>query len=81
MKDPVEKDEVYFALKFNDLMEIGGHYTYYEKKSMYAELYDLKSKKKMGHFPRRLWRTELQRTFVIWLESGGTAREGEGQEV
>ncbi len=31
MKDPVEKDEVYFALKFNDLMEIGGHYTYYEK--------------------------------------------------
>ena len=31
MKDPVEKDETYYVHKMNDLMEIGGHYTYYEK--------------------------------------------------
>ena len=29
MKDPVEKDETYYVHKMNDLMEIGGHYTYY----------------------------------------------------
>ena len=26
-----EKEESYFVHKLNDLMEIGGHYTYYEK--------------------------------------------------
>lgn len=31
MKDAAEKEEAYFVHKFNDLMEIAGHYTYYEK--------------------------------------------------
>ena len=48
MKDPVEKDETYYVHKMNDLMEISGHYTYYEKKSVYAELHDFQSKKKWG---------------------------------
>lgn len=42
--DPQEKEETYYVHKMNDLMEIGGHYTYYEK-SVYAGLYDLESKK------------------------------------
>ena len=29
--DPQEKEETYYVHKMNDLMEIGGHYTYYEK--------------------------------------------------
>jgi hypothetical protein len=31
LKDPVCKDEMYFAPKFNDLMQMNGHYIYYEK--------------------------------------------------
>ena len=31
LKDALEREEVYYTYKFNDLMEIGGHYTYYEK--------------------------------------------------
>ena len=31
MKDSAEKEESYFVHKLNDLMEIGGRYTYYEK--------------------------------------------------
>ncbi|MEG2483791.1 MAG: LysM domain-containing protein, partial [Lachnospiraceae bacterium] len=31
MKDPVEKEEIFYAYKLNDLMDIGGHYIYYEK--------------------------------------------------
>ncbi len=38
------------------------------KKSVYAGLYDLESKK-MGRCRRKLWKTRLHRTFVIWLES------------
>lgn len=50
MKDPVEKDEVYFVQKFNDLMEIGGHYTYYEKNPC-MQNYMISSRKKNGVSP------------------------------
>lgn len=50
MKDPVEKDEVYFALKYNDLMEIGGHYTYYEKNPC-MQNYMISTRKKNGVSP------------------------------
>ena len=47
MKDPAEKEEVYYVHKMNDLMEIGGHYTYYEKKSLHAD-YMISTRKKNG---------------------------------
>lgn len=30
-KDASSSDEMYFAYKYNELMQIGGHYIYYEK--------------------------------------------------
>lgn len=50
IKDPGEKDEVYFVHKMNDLMEIGGHYTYYEKNPC-MQNYMISSRKKNGAFP------------------------------
>ena len=47
MKDPAEKDETYFVHKMNDLMEIGGHYTYYEKNPC-MQNYMIASRKKNG---------------------------------
>ena len=47
MKDPVEKDETYFVHKMNDLMEIGGNYTYYEKNPC-MQNYMIASRKKNG---------------------------------
>ena len=47
MKDPVEKDEVYYVHKLNDLMEIGGHYTYYEKNPC-MQNYMISARKKNG---------------------------------
>lgn len=47
MKDPVEKDETYFVHKMNDLMEIGGHYTYYEKNPC-MQNYMISTRKKNG---------------------------------
>lgn len=50
MKDPVEKDEAYYVLKLNDLMEIGGHYTYYEKNPS-MQNYMISTRKKNGVSP------------------------------
>ena len=50
MKDPVEKDETYYVHKLNDLMEIGGHYTYYEKNPC-MQNYMISTRKKNGVFP------------------------------
>ncbi|CUX19865.1 LysM peptidoglycan-binding domain-containing protein [Clostridium sp. C105KSO13] len=47
MKDPIEKDEAYYVLKLNDLMEIGGHYTYYEKNPC-MQNYMISTRKKNG---------------------------------
>lgn len=50
MKDPIEKDESYFVHKLNDLMEIGGHYTYYEKNPC-MQNYMISTRKKNGVSP------------------------------
>lgn len=47
MKDPIEKEEVYYVHKLNDLMEIGGHYTYYEKNPC-MQNYMISARKKNG---------------------------------
>ena len=47
MKDPLEKDETYYVHKMNDLMAIGGHYTYYEKNPC-MQNYMIASRKKNG---------------------------------
>ena len=31
IKDPTEREEMYYVHKLNELMEVGGHFTYYEK--------------------------------------------------
>ncbi len=50
MKDPGEKEEAYFVFKFDDLMEIGGHYTYYEKNPC-MQNYMISTRKKNGASP------------------------------
>lgn len=50
MKDPREKEEAYFVYKLDDLMEIGGHYTYYEKNPC-MQNYMISTRKKNGASP------------------------------
>lgn len=45
--DPQEKEETYYVHKMNDLMEIGWHYTYYEKNPCMQD-YMISSRKKNG---------------------------------
>ena len=50
MKDSAEKEESYFVHKLNDLMEIGGRYTYYEKNPC-MQNYMISCRKKNGVCP------------------------------
>ncbi len=50
MKDPEEREEIYFVYKLDDLMEIGGHYTYYEKNPC-MQNYMISTRKKNGAGP------------------------------
>lgn len=50
IKDPQENEEAYFAYKMNDLLEIAGHYTYYEKNPC-MQNYMVSCRKKNGVSP------------------------------
>lgn len=50
LKDSVEKDEMYYVHKFNDLLPIEGHYTYYEKNPC-MQNYMISTRKKNGATP------------------------------
>lgn len=50
LRDPVDQDEKYFVHKFNDLIEVGGHFTYYEKNPC-MQNYMISARKKNGVCP------------------------------
>lgn len=50
MKDAVEKDELYFAYKYRELMQMGGHYIYYERNPS-MQNYMITTRKTIGGFP------------------------------
>ena len=50
MKDAVEKDEIYFAYKYKELMQMGGHYIYYEKNPL-MQNYMVSKRKQIGVTP------------------------------
>ena len=75
MKDPVEKDETYYVHKMNDLMEIGGHYTYYEKNPC-MQNYLISSRKKNGAFPTETVEDRAAKDFRNMVRKRGEGRKG-----
>lgn len=80
MKDSSNQEDVFFVHKLGDLMEIGGHYTYYEKNPC-MQNYMIASRKKMGRFRQNLWKIRLHKAFVLWYVNGAVRKEKEGQAV
>ena len=75
MKDPVEKDETYYVHKMNDLMEIGGHYTYYEKNPC-MQNYMISSRKKNGAYPTETVEDRAAQDFRNLVRKRGESRKG-----
>ena len=68
LKDSVEKEEAYYAYKFNDLMEIGGHYTYYEKNPS-MQNYMISSRKRNGVSPSETIEDRVAKDFRSLIRS------------
>ncbi|BDF32079.1 hypothetical protein CE91St62_01530 [Lachnospiraceae bacterium] len=49
-KDALEADEIYYAYKYHELMQMGGHYIYYEKNPS-MQNYMINTRKKIGVTP------------------------------
>mgnify|MGYP006070098927 CR=1 FL=1 len=75
MKDPVEKEETYYVHKMNDLMEIGGHYTYYEKNPC-MQNYMISSRKKNGVFPTETVEDRAAKDFRDLVRKRGEHQKG-----
>ena len=75
MKDPVEKEETYYVHKMNDLMEIGGHYTYYEKNPC-MQNYMISSRKKNGVFSTETVEDRAAKDFRDLVRKRGESRKG-----
>ena len=52
-KDAVDNEEVYYAYKYGELMQMGGHYIYYEKNPN-MQNYMISTRKKIGVTPREV---------------------------
>lgn len=50
LKDAVENEEVFFAYKFHELMQVGGHYVYYEKNPS-MQNYMISTRRQIGVTP------------------------------
>lgn len=68
LKDPVCKDEMYFAPKFNDLMQMNGHYIYYEKNPS-MQNYMISSRKKIGVTPSEVVVDRAAKSFRDLVQS------------
>ena len=64
MKDPKDRDEKFYAYKYEELMEINGHYIYYEKNPE-MQNYMISSRKETRLHPVNLLQIELRRIFVV----------------
>ena len=66
-KNAREQEEVFYAYKFGEIMQMGGHYIYYEKNPE-MQNYMINTKKRERGDSLRWLRIELQRIFVSAVE-------------
>lgn len=62
MKDAAEKDELFFAYKYKELMQMGGHYIYYEKNPA-MQNYMVNRRKKIGVTPSEVVEDKAAKNF------------------
>lgn len=68
LKDPVCKDEMYFAPKFGDLTQMNGHYIYYEKNPA-MQNYMISSRRQIGVTPSEVVVDRAAKSFRDLVQS------------
>lgn len=74
LEEPVEREEVYYATKFGELMEIGGHYVYYEKNPC-MQNYMISTRKKNGVTPSETVEDRAAKDFRSLIRTRGAGKE------
>ena len=70
IKDPTEREEMYYVHKLNELMEVGGHFTYYEKNPS-MQNYMICARKKNGVCPSETVEDRAAKDFRSLVRSRG----------
>ena len=78
MMDAAEKEEKYFVYKFGDLMEIKGHYVFYEK-NMEMQNYMISTRKDKGVSPSEDMDDKVTKTFRDVIQEKIKKQEKAGQ--
>ncbi len=81
MKDSTNQEDVFFVHKLGDLMEIGGHYTYYEKNPCMQNYMIASRKKKNGAVQTENVEDTAAQSFRSRYVNGAVRKEKEGQAV
>ena len=74
LQEPNEKDESYFANKYNELMHIAGHYVYYEKNPC-MQNYMISCRKKNGVSPSETVEDRAAKDFRSLVRTREEAKE------
>lgn len=62
LKDAVENEEIYFAYKYHELMQMGGHYIFYEKNPS-MQNYMINTRKQIGVTPSEVVEDRAAKNF------------------
>lgn len=73
-KDALENDEVFFAYKYGDLMQMGGHYIYYEKNPD-MQNYMISTRKQNGVTPSEVVEDRVAKDFRSTIREKNAYRE------
>ncbi|SHK03231.1 LysM peptidoglycan-binding domain-containing protein [Hespellia stercorisuis] len=76
LEEPAEREEALYVNKYNDLMEIGGHYVYYEKNPC-MQNYMISARKKNGVTPSETVEDRAAKDFRSLVRTRG---ERQGQK-
>lgn len=75
MKDPDSKEENFYIYKYNDLMELGGHYIYYEKNPS-MQNYMISKRKQNGVTPSESVEDRAAKDFRSIVQEKEAAKHG-----
>ena len=63
-KDSLDGEEVFYAFKYGELMQMGGHYVFYEKNPA-MQNYMISTRKKIGVTPSEVVEDRAAKNFVL----------------
>lgn len=75
-RDAVESEEIFYAYKYSELMQMGGHYVYYEKNPA-MQNYMIEMRKPLGFTPSEMVEDRAAKDFRSTVRGKSGCRDGQ----